>query len=127
MERANLTLQDRLVKELRLRGISTLEVANAFAPHFIADFNDRFGKPPRCDFDAHRPVRDDADMDLIFTWRQQRKVSLSLNLQYERVMYMLEDTVANRRLIHRFHREARLDQSWQAWSCGAVKRMRFTA
>ena len=47
VERANLTLQDRLVKELRLRGISTREAANAYAPSFIADFNRRFGKPPR--------------------------------------------------------------------------------
>jgi hypothetical protein len=47
VERANLTLQDRLVKELRLRNIDTREAANAYAPHFIADFNGRFGKVPR--------------------------------------------------------------------------------
>jgi len=47
VERANLTLQDRLVKELRLRGIDTQEAANAYAPHFIADFNNRFGKYDR--------------------------------------------------------------------------------
>ena len=67
VERANLTLQDRLVKELRLRGISTPRAANAFAPHFIADFNARFAKPPQRDFDAHRPLRADEDLDLIFT------------------------------------------------------------
>lgn len=44
VERANLTLQDRLVKELRLRGIRTRQAANAFAPHFIADFNARFAR-----------------------------------------------------------------------------------
>ena len=72
VERANLALQDRLVKELRLREIDTREAANAFAPHFIADFNARFAKPPRRDFDAHRPVHADEDLDLIFTWRLQR-------------------------------------------------------
>ncbi len=35
-------------------------------------------KPPKSDFDAHRSVRADEDFDLIFTWRLQRKVSLSL-------------------------------------------------
>ena len=45
MERANLTLQDRLVKELRLRKISSREAANEFAPRFMADFNTRFAKP----------------------------------------------------------------------------------
>ncbi|CAG9191760.1 hypothetical protein BVI1335_110052 [Burkholderia vietnamiensis] len=49
VERADLTtLQGRLVKELRLRGISTREAANTYAPSFIADFNRRFGKPPKC-------------------------------------------------------------------------------
>jgi len=102
VERAHHTLQDRLVKELRLRGINTLEAANAFAPHFMADFNGRFAKPPRRDFDAHRPLRADEDLDLIFTWREQRKVSLSLTLTYAREIYMLADTAGNRRLIQRY-------------------------
>jgi transposase len=102
VERANLTLQDRLVKELRLRGISSREAANAYAPGFVADFNRRFGKTPKSDFDAHRPVRADEDLDLIFTWRVQRKVSNSLTLQHDRVRYLLPDTPDNRKLIHRY-------------------------
>ena len=102
VERANLTLQDRLVKELRLRGINTREAANAFAPHFIADFNTRFAKAPLRDFDAHRPVRDDEDLDLLFTWRLQRKVSLSLTLQHDRVIYLLKDTPGSRMIIDRY-------------------------
>lgn len=90
VERMNGTLQDRLVKELRLRGISAMPTANAFAPAFIADFNARFGKPPRSDFDAHRPLRVDEDLTRIFTWREWRKVSQSLTLQYDKVMYLLE-------------------------------------
>jgi hypothetical protein len=42
VERMNKTLQDRLVKELRLRGISTMEAGNAFLPGFMADYNQRF-------------------------------------------------------------------------------------
>jgi hypothetical protein len=59
VERAHLTLQDRLVKELSLRGISTLEAANAFMPPFIADYNQRFAKPPKSGHDRQRPVRPD--------------------------------------------------------------------
>lgn len=102
VERANLTLQDRLVKELRLRGISTKEAANAYAPHFIADFNGRFGKVPRSTFDAHRPLRADDDLDLILTVRVPRRVSKVLTVQYDRVIYLLEDTLANRSLIHNY-------------------------
>jgi hypothetical protein len=102
VERANLTLQDRLVKELRLRHIDTKETANAYAPHFIADFNGRFGKVPKSAFDAHRPLRDDEDLDLILTSRVPRRVSNSLTVQYDRVIYMLADTVENRSLIHKY-------------------------
>ncbi len=102
VERANLTLQDRLVKELRLRKISTQDAGNEFAPHFIADFNARFAKPAQRDHDAHRPLRADEDLDLIFSWRVQRKVSLSLTLQHDRIIYLLENCEANRSLIHRY-------------------------
>src|SRR5471032_1030428 len=102
VERANLTLQDRLVKELRLKGISTKETANAYAPHFIADFNGRFGKVPKSAFNAHRPLRDDEDLDLILTCRVSRCVSATLTVQYDRVMYLLDDTPLNRGLIHHY-------------------------
>jgi hypothetical protein len=102
VERAHLTLQDRLVKELRLRGIGSIEAANAFAPHFMADYNARFAKPPRSPFDAHRPLRSDEDLDTIFTWRLQRKLTPALTLQHERRIYLLQDSPATRALIHRY-------------------------
>jgi hypothetical protein len=39
--------------------IGTKDPANVCAPHFIADFNGRFGKTPKSAFDAHRPLRAD--------------------------------------------------------------------
>src|SRR5206468_1920110 len=46
IERLWATLQDRLTSELRLRGIATLEAANAYLPEFLADFQRRFPTPP---------------------------------------------------------------------------------
>lgn len=102
VERANLILQDRLVKEMRLQRISTMEAANAWAPSFVADYNRRFAKPPRNDWDAHRPLRDDEDLALTFTVREKRKVSHVLTLQYDKVIYLLEDSKAMRKLIGRY-------------------------
>jgi hypothetical protein len=99
VERAHLTLQDRLVKELRLRGIQTMEAANAYAAAFKAAYNARFAKPPRSTFDAHRPLRDDEDLDAILTWRVQRKVSDSLTVLNDLTIYLLEETEASRKLI----------------------------
>ncbi|MEM5300262.1 ISNCY family transposase, partial [Burkholderia sp. JPY481] len=99
VERAHLTLQDRLVKELRLRNISTIEAANAYARAFMAAHNARFAKPPRSTFDAHRTLRADEDCDAILTWRLQRKVSDKLTVLNDRMIYLLDDIEANRKLI----------------------------
>ncbi len=82
-----MTLQDRLVKELRVRAISTREAANAYAPCFIAEFNWRFGKRPKSDYDAHRPMRANEDLRQILAYRMSRKVTNALTVQYARVMY----------------------------------------
>jgi hypothetical protein len=43
-----------------------------------------------------------SDKDLLLTWREPRRVTKSLTVQYDRVIYLLEDTPANRRLVHRY-------------------------
>jgi hypothetical protein len=102
VERANLTLQDRLVKELRLQGISTLEAANAFMPVFLAEHNQKFAKVPRNSHDAHRVIRKDEELDSIFAWREQRKLTQNLTLHYERKLYLLSDIPAHRRFIGKY-------------------------
>jgi hypothetical protein len=91
VERAIETLQDRLVKELRLRGISTIEAANAFAPEFIDDFKRRFAVQPRSSHDAHRPVSFSEDqLNLIFSLQYPRILSKNLTLQYNKVIYQIQ-------------------------------------
>ena len=72
VERAHQTLQDRLVKELRLAGISTIEAANAFLPSFMQTYNARFAKPPANERDLHRPMAGSDQLDDILNWREQR-------------------------------------------------------
>src|SRR5262245_34379084 len=63
IERLWRTLQDRLVAELRLQGLTTLAAAQAFLPRFLADFNRRFARPPATGRPAwRRPPRDFADV-----------------------------------------------------------------
>jgi len=91
VERANQTLQDRLVKELRLNDISSMEAANAYLPQFIADFNRRFAVQPRSNHDAHRPlVFSQEELDIIFSRQETRVLSKNLTLQYNRVIYQIE-------------------------------------
>jgi hypothetical protein len=71
-------------------------------PRFIEAYNTRFGKEPRERHDAHRAVRADEDLDLIFAWRELRKVTQNLTLHYERKLYLLPDSPGNRRLIGKY-------------------------
>ncbi|MDW3689276.1 helix-turn-helix domain-containing protein, partial [Cupriavidus sp. CV2] len=85
------------------------------------DFNGRFAKPPRSDFDAHRTVRADEDLERIFTWRKWRKVSQSLTLQYDKRLYLLADRPEHRRLIHRYIEVAEYpDGRIELWADGAT-------
>lgn len=67
------TLQDRLVSELRVRGIATLEDANAFLPEFLADFRRRFSRPPTTPLAAWRPAP--RDLDRVLSCRYARVVA----------------------------------------------------
>jgi len=92
VERANKTLQDRLVKELRLAALSSIEAGNAFLPGFIADYNGRFAKPPANPKDLHRPMSSRDTLEDAFTWRVECTLSQSLTLQYDKVMFILDPT-----------------------------------
>lgn len=90
VERANQTLQDRLTKELRLRGISSMEAGNAFLVEFMADYNRRFAVTPRSQHDAHRPLAPTDDLDRILTRRETRILSENLTFQYYKVIYQIQ-------------------------------------
>jgi len=96
VERANSTLQNRLVKELRLANISSIDGANRFASEFMEDFNKRFARPALNPHDAHRPLRPDETLQKVFTWQERRKVTRSLTFHYKRTMYILEPSDAAR-------------------------------
>src|SRR3954465_4726618 len=98
VERAHKTLQDRLGKELRLAGIGTVEAANAFLPAFVADYNARFAKEPRLAEDLHRPPAAHDDLDEALTWREERTVTGSLTLHYNKVLFLLEPSEVTRSL-----------------------------
>ena len=90
VERVHKTLQDRLVKELRLAGASSLAEGNALLPGFMADYNARFAKPPANGKDLHRPLRESDDLEDAFAWKEERTLSRALTLQYDKVIFILE-------------------------------------
>jgi transposase len=69
------TLQDRLVTELRLEAITTIEAANAFLPVFLVRHTARFAVPAADPTPAWRPWPDDLSADAVFSFHYPRRVS----------------------------------------------------
>jgi len=92
VERANQTLQDRLIKEMRLMGINDIETANIHAPELIKKHNDKFEKLPAEPEDAHKKnVFEDAELDKILSIQSTRKVSKNLEVRYENKIYKIQN------------------------------------
>lgn len=96
IERSNGVLQDRLIKEMRLEGISGIEQANAFLPGFLKKHNKRFRKEPSNPKDAHRAMRQKDDLERIFSRRDTRKLSKDLTFQHHGILYLIETKTPNR-------------------------------
>ncbi len=91
VERANLTFQDRLTKEMRLAGISEIEAANAWLPEYIKKHNRRFAIEAANPTDAHRRViPGPGELDHIFSVQAERKLSKNLEISYKNVIYQIQ-------------------------------------
>lgn len=91
VERGFDTHQDRLVKELRLAGISTKEAANRFLwDVYLRAHNERFSIPPACDIDAHRPLRTFVNrLDQILSIQTERQLSNDFTLRFENKFFQV--------------------------------------
>ena len=98
VERANRTLQDRLIKEMRLMNISDTEQGNQFLPEFMEKFNEKFGVESINSKNMHREILAHEDLNEIFSWQENRSLSKNLTLQYDKALYLIEDSVDNRSL-----------------------------
>jgi hypothetical protein len=93
VERCNGTLQDRLVKALRLKGISDLESANRFLLEaFLPDFNVRFGVEAAAKADLHRRVPRGVDLDRVLSFQEPRVVRNDGTLQWRNRWFQLTGT-----------------------------------
>jgi len=92
VERANETLQDRLVKELRFFGINTIEKANEHLKGYIERFNQQFAKLPEAPIDLHRPLSDEEtrNIDFHFAIQTTKTVSKDLLVKHNRYIYKLQ-------------------------------------
>lgn len=96
VEKANGTLQDRLIKEMRLKGISDISTANAYLSEFIENYNRRFAIEAANKIDAHRKeLPDEETIKLILSEHHLRKVSKNLEISYKNVTYQIQSKTSS--------------------------------
>jgi hypothetical protein len=91
IERNHGTLQDRLVKKLRRKGIADVEAANAFlAAHYWADHNRRFAQAPASADNFHVAIPRGVRLDQVFRLEEKRTVSNDWVVRYDNRLFQLE-------------------------------------
>ena len=99
VERCNRTLQDRFIKELRLQGISNIEMANRFAAQYCLEHNNNFEVPAAQSSDLHRPLEAHHDLKKILRPNHLRTILKDLTFQYENEIYQVQWEVGMPRMI----------------------------
>ena len=93
VERLFKTVQDRLVKELRLARISTIEAANRFVEEWLPIYNRRFAVQPAQAADLHRPRPAGCDLDRILCLKTTRCLRKDFTIAHQGGLYQIHDTV----------------------------------
>ena len=105
IERLFGTLQDRLVKELRLAGINSIEEANRFLPKYFERHNRRFMVTAAEQGDMHRPLPKRIDLNKILCIKTERTVRSDNTISLDGTFYQLHETLAG----HKVRVEERVD------------------
>jgi hypothetical protein len=91
VERMNQTLQDRLIKEMRIRKINTIEAGNRFLKEtFLEEFNMQFAIQAASKEDAHQKIGNEIDLSEVLSEKKIRKVSKNLEISFENITYQIK-------------------------------------
>jgi hypothetical protein len=93
VERLCKTFQDRLIKEMRLAGIVTLEAANRFLEGYLPIYNRRWAVPPAHAADLHRPTPTGRERDRILCLKTTRCLRNDFTIAHQGQLYQIHDTV----------------------------------
>jgi transposase len=120
VERLFGTLQDRLVKEMRLSGISSIAEANAFLKEYLPIYNRRFAKKAAHTENLHRPVPKGLNLQRILCIKTERTVRNDFTLAHDRKLYQIEEAVKTKKAMI----EEYTDGSMALWCQGQKVKFR---
>ena len=99
IERLFKTLQDRLVKEMRLVGVKTCDEANVFLEKYLDKFNAKFAVAARLEGDAHRPLDKRIKIDEILSVQTEHVLRNDRTVVHDRNLYQVTDKTRAQRVV----------------------------
>jgi transposase len=99
IERLFETFQDRVIKEMRLRKISSIEDANKFLEYYLPVFAKRFGVPPAKEGDLHRPMPKGIDLNRILCVKTERALNNDFTVAHDKKLYQVLDNVRAKKVV----------------------------
>jgi hypothetical protein len=118
VERLFKTVQDRLVKELRLAEVSTLEAANRFLESYLPIYNRRFAVPPAQAADLHRPRPAHRELDRMLCLKTIRCLRKDFTIAYQGGLYQIHETIRAPHVLVEEHVDGTLRITHQGRSLG---------
>jgi hypothetical protein len=97
IERLFSTFQDRVVKEMRLKGVNTIEEANNFLVSYLPVYNRRFSVTPKEEEDLHRTVT--VDLDTVLCVKTERTLKNDHTIKLNAKLYQIEDNIRAKRVV----------------------------
>lgn len=103
VERLFRTLQDRLVKEMRLRGLRSIQDGNQFLQQYLPVYNRRFSVSPRDKQDLHRCLAKGFNLDAILCIKTERVLRNDFTVAHNKKLYQVEDRIrASKIVVHEY-------------------------
>jgi len=99
IERLFRTFQDRLIKEMRLKGIGTIEEGNRFLAEYLPIYNKRFSVRPREKEDLHRPLPKGMDLNAILCIKTERTVRNDFTVAHNKKLYQIKEATKASKVI----------------------------
>jgi len=99
IERLFRTFQDRVIKEMRLKGISTIEEANKFLAKYLPIYNRRFRVKPREEDNLHREIPKGIKLDSILCIKKERVLRNDLTVAHKSKLYQIKDKTNAKRVM----------------------------
>lgn len=99
IERLFNTFQDRVVKEMRLKKVKTIEQANKFLVEYLPKYNARFTKEPVQNTDLHRPIPKGINLGKVFRIKTERVLRNDFTVIHENRIYQIKDNLRANKVI----------------------------